>query len=278
VHLVPPDPRLTGRWRRSLLVTADGDTDSTTDVTWLQARELYVDLRLPATAPVLPDVRCLRDLDLTSASALARAEGFAGRLVADGPWARWERLVDLQPAAASPDEGRLVAGDDPLAEDAEVVEMVETGRHSSYVEHWHRVSVATAPVTALLLRETSTGAPAVLVRVGDDFAWARGRARPLPPGGRLADLVMEAATAREAQDLLDSEVAVGRLGPRGAVRTRSNLPWRSGAPFRAARAGEHLITTDVAPDGTPARNTWQVLAREGATTDPLSRIPLETSP
>jgi hypothetical protein len=269
VDLVPPDPRLTGRWRRSLLVTTTGDTDSTTDVIWLQAGELYVDLRLPQQAPVPPQVRCLRDLDRATARTIATAEGFAGPLVADGPWARWERLVDLQPPSASPDEGRLVAADGHV---------VETGRHSDYVEHWHRAPGPVEPVAALLLRETSTGAPAVLVRVGDDFGWARGRPRALPPGGRLADLVAGAATDREAQDLLDTEVAVGRIGGHGPVRTRSNLPWRSGAPFRAATAGEHLITEDVAPDGSPAHQTWHVLAREGAMTDPLSRIALETSP
>jgi allophanate hydrolase len=262
VDLVPPDTRLTGRWRRSLLVTASGDTDSTTDVTWLQAGELYVDLRLPVPAPVPTPtpagVRCLRDLDRPAACALAHAEGFAGRLVADGPWARWERLVDLQPPSALPDEGRLVAADGRV---------VETGRHSDYVEHWHRAPGATEPLAALLLRETSTGAPAVLVRVGPDFAWARGRPRPLPPGARLADLVASAATTREAQDLLDAEVTVGRIGPQGMVGTRSSLPWRSGAPFRISAGAEHVITDDVAPDGTPAHRTWQVVAHEGTTTD-----------
>ena len=84
MDLVPPDTRLTGHWQRSLLATADGRRDTTTRVSWLQAGRLYVDLRLPVPAPETPGVSCLRDLDRTQARALAQAEGFAGRLVADG--------------------------------------------------------------------------------------------------------------------------------------------------------------------------------------------------
>jgi hypothetical protein len=262
MELVPPDTRLIGLWRRSLLLTAGGDVDTTTDVTWLQAGELYIDLRLPVPTPPLPDVRCLRDLDRVAACTLAQVEGFAGRLGADGPWARWERLVDLQPWSATPDEGRLVA---------ENGHVVETGRHVRYVEHWHRVPGNSGPVAGLLLRETSTRAIGVLVRVGRNFAWARGRARPLPPGGRLVDHVAAARSPREAQDLLDAEVAVGRIGRGGAVRTGSSLPWRVGALFRFGTDGAQFVTEDVGPDGGPARHEWEVLAREGALTDPYGR-------
>jgi hypothetical protein len=263
MELVPPDTRLTGLWRRSLLLTPGGDADTTTDVRWLQAGELYVDLRLPASTAT-PDARCLRDLDRAGACALAQVEGFAGRLLADGPWARWERLVDLQPPSATPDEGRLVA---------ENGHVVETGRHVGYVEHWHRTPGHSGPVAGLLLRETSTRAIGVLVRVGRNFAWARGRARPLPPGGRLADHVAAARTIRDVQDLLDTEVAVGRIDRSGAVRTGSNLPWRVGAPFRFGTNSTRLVTEDVGPDGGPVRREWEVLAREGALTDQFERRP-----
>jgi hypothetical protein len=262
MELVPPDTRLTGLWRRSLLLTAGGEADTTTDVTWLQAGELYVDLRLPASTRALPNVRCLRDLDRSTACALAGVEGFAGRLVADGPWARWERLVDLQPPSTTPDEGRLVVQDGHV---------VETGRHVGYVEHWHRAPGASAPVAGLLLREIATGAIGVMVRVGRSFAWARGRARPLPPGGRLADHVAAAATTRDAQDLLDTEVAVGRIGRDGAVRARSSQPWRAGAPFGFGADGALLVTDDMGPYGGPVRRAWEVLSREGALTDPYER-------
>jgi hypothetical protein len=262
MELVPPDTRLTGLWRRSLLLTADGEADTTTDVTWLQAGALYVDLRRPSAVRVPSYVRCLRDLDRATACTLAGIEGFAGRLGADGPWARWERLVDLQPPSATPDEGRLVA---------ENGHVVETGRHVAYVEHWHRAPGHSGPVAGLLLCETTTRAIGVLVRVGRVFGWARGRARPLPPGGRLVDHVAAARTTRDVHDLLDTEVAVGRIGRNGAVRTGSNLPWRVGAPFRFGTDSARLVTEDVGPDGGPVRRKWEILAREGALTDPYGR-------
>jgi hypothetical protein len=272
VDLVPPDLRLTGHWRRSLLTTLDGRRDATTEVSWLQAGDLYVDLRFPVPGPELRGVGRLRDLDRGQAGAVARIEGFAGRLVAEEGWAHWERLVDVQPSAPSPDEGRLVAEDDGVVGPGVVDTMVETGRDGSYVEHWHRVRAPAGPSAAVLLRETMTGAPAVLVRVGEDVGWARGRAQPLPPGGCLADLVAGAATTGEAQDLLDTEVAVGRLGRDGPVLTRSSLPWRAGVPFRISVHGEGLVTEDVDADGDPVRHIWHVLAREGDPAGlPLSR-------
>ncbi len=148
--LVPPDPRLPGLWRRSLLVRPDGSRDTTTEVRWLQAGSLYVDDR-----------------------------GFAGRLEPDGPWTCWRRDVDLLPPGPA-DEGRLV-----LDGDGDV--LVETGRHEDYTEHWHREPFAASPVAGVLLRDPA-GAHAVLVRVGPHLGLGRRRrrraghlARRLPP-------------------------------------------------------------------------------------------------
>lgn len=250
-HLVPPNSRLTGHWDRSLLQSADGRRDTTTEVTWLQAGELYVDLRLVVPEPRLDAhaPTCLRDLDRDQATALAQAEGFAGRLLADGPFAHWQRLVDLQPEGPHPDQGRLVDEGDRL---------VETGRDGSYVEHWHRATGPATPLAALLLRELATGALAVLVRVGDDVGWARGRT----PG----------------VDLLDTEVALGRVEAHGATLTRSNLPWRVGSPLAMAAVGEQVSTDDVAPDGSAVRHIWQVLSREGELADIPFRTLQETRP
>jgi len=153
VHVVPPDLRLRGRWVRTLLTTATGHRDDTTEVTWLQAGELYVDLRGPAGAV---------------------SAGFAGRLVAHDADARWLRTIDLLPARATPDQGRLdVHGDD----------LVETGRDGSYVEHWRRTSRPTDPVTAVSLRRGDVDA--VLVRVGDHVGWAQSGAPTEVSMGRL---------------------------------------------------------------------------------------------
>jgi hypothetical protein len=254
VQLVPPDDRLIGRWQRTLLTTVDGRRDTTTAATWLQARTYYVDLRAPVPAADLSSVRCLRDLSHDQAFALAGMEGFAGMLVADGPWARWVRLVDLQPPAPTLDEGRLVQHPDGL---------VETGRDGGYEEHWHRSGATTASAAGMLLREPSTGATGILVRVGDDVGWARGRTLPLTDGDSVADHVAGAATVKAAQDLLDTEVSIGRIGPRGTVLTSSNLPWRAGSALDLLVAGDDVTVADVAPDGTAVHRRWQVVAQEG---------------
>jgi allophanate hydrolase len=250
VPVVPPDPSLTGHWRRTLLVRPDGSTDTGTSVSWLQAGAYYVDLRLPAgparSAPAAPP----------PAELLARAavEGFAGRVRADGGWTCWERTVDLQPPAPCPDEGRL---------EPQGAGLVETGRHERYVEHWARWSGPDEDFCAVELRDEATGAPAVLLRVGDDVGWARGRPAPLPAGGTLADLVAggDPAAVRAA---FDAEVALGTVTPDGGVvRTASSLPFRAGEPLDLAADGAGLRGADTAPDGSPVVRRWRVVATEG---------------
>lgn len=174
MHMVPPDIRLSGSWIRTLLTTDTGERDDTTEVTWLQSDELYVDLR---------------------GSVGAVTEGFAGRLVADGPYAHWLRTLDLQPPTATPDQGWLEADGDL---------MVETGRDGSYVEHWRRTSSLADRVAAVSLRHRDS--QAVLVRVGDQVGWA----------------LNEATT---------TEVSLGRITPGGIVVERSSRSGRATLHF-----------------------------------------------
>lgn len=228
VALVPPDARLTGLWSRSLLTSGTGErrvVDTTSDVTWLQAGILYVDLRLPAATGSV-------------AAQQPAASGFAGRLVADGPWARWERLVDLQPPTGSLDEGALHDHGDRV---------VETGRHADHVEHWHRDPGPTDPVVALLLHERISGAAAVLVRVGAHVAWARGSAGPA--------------------DAVGAEVAFGRPTGLGVVVDRSSGAARRGAVIALHRSGEDLLSDEPAPDGEVVRRRWAVRETEGDLAD-----------
>jgi hypothetical protein len=256
VPVVPPDPFLTGRWSRTLLVRPDGTSDATTSVTWLQAGACYVDLRVPAglrpRTSATPSA--LGGLDAGELAALAAVEGFAGRLRADGPWTCWDRAVDLQPAAATPDEGLL---------EPQGAGLLETGRHAHYLEHWERRSGPDEEFCAVELREAATGAPALLLRVGDDVAWARGRAVPLPPGGTLADLVATAEPATLAA-AFDAEVALGVVAPDGGVvLTASSLPARVGAPLELTADGAGLRGIDIGPDGREVRRRWRVVGTEG---------------
>ena len=107
-----------GMWRRSLLIAADGARDFTTQVRWLQAQTLYVDLRQSAALPDFLHQRCLLDLTFEDCAQLALQEAFAGRLGFDGECFEWLRLIDFQPQScarrcrvavvggADPDRGR----------------------------------------------------------------------------------------------------------------------------------------------------------------------------
>jgi allophanate hydrolase len=254
VHVVPPDPLLTGSWRRTLLVRPDGSTDATSSVTWLQAGAYYVDLRLPAALP-RPAPAAVTDLPAADLLAFAAVEGFAGRLRADGRWTCWDRAVDLQPPAATPDEGLL----EPQGTD-----LVETGRHERYVEHWARWSGPDEDFCAVELRDADTGAPAVLLRVGDDVGWARGRPAPLPPGGTLTDLVASGDPAAVAA-AFDAEVALGTVTPDGGVvLTASSLPSHAGAPLDLTVDDDGLRGPGTLPDGTAVLRRWRVVATEGS--------------
>ena len=124
-----------GRWRRTLLIEADGSRDTGTDITWLQGITAYVDSR-----------------------------GFAGTLSQADDVFSWHRAVELEPPGPHPDEGSMRWQDGIL---------VETGVHADYVEHWTRDGAAVTPCGALFLA-TPDGDAGLLIRVGDLFGWAGG--------------------------------------------------------------------------------------------------------
>lgn len=135
--MTPVVAECTGLWRRTLLVQADGTTDITANVQWLQGLSAFVDLRGPG-------------------------EGFAGRLSQRGDVFEWTRLIDLQPPSP-PDAGRMSWQGDTL---------VEVGVHADYTEHWLREFGPEQPCWALLLSGAGS-ARAVLVQVGERFGWAK---------------------------------------------------------------------------------------------------------
>ncbi|WP_088288804.1 hypothetical protein [Kineosporia sp. A_224] len=253
---------LLGPVRRSLYRDAEGRRDETTQVVWFQGPGLYVDLRRPAGLhPPRPDLTGLTGpAGLATAPApvlrwLGAHEGFAGTFTVTGDLARWDRLVDLQPPAGVPDEGRLHWDGTTL---------VEVGVHSAYVEHWHPEPAPVADAAAVRLRERGSGRPGVLVRVGARFGVARGRAAPLPPGARLTALLLR-ADAQERAALLDCEVALGRIDPDGRwVVEMSTLPYREGDDLAPVDAGDRFTTCDVGTAG-PLVRTWDVVRREGTT-------------
>lgn len=243
-----------GLWRRRLLETS-ALVDRRTTVYWLQTGSLYADLRIPADRG-----RRGRPARMTHAGlrALARQQGFAGALEADGDILTWRRWLDYQPPAA-PDVGR-VHFDGPL--------LVEDGVHAAYREEWQRVQPAGDDSLALALEDEvdpnrcPRARAGVLVALEGYFMIALARPDPLPPAKDLAALVDgEAYTLDAKRRFLNCAVELGvrHAGGRWELQL-STLPHHEGLGFREVHgswrrsgAGHYLQSS---PCG--ARRRWRV--------------------
>jgi hypothetical protein len=247
-----------GLWHRSLLVRADGTRDTSTWVAWLQGQKLFADLRLPAGRPSFRGVRGLDDFTRQQTEWLARQEGFAGQFDREGEYFVWHRVLDYQPKSAAADAGRLRQEGDYV---------VEEGRDTPYVEHWHREPGPTAPVVAARLRDQKSGRDGFIVRVGAAFMYARaGIGASLPTGSLLADHVEAAPSLRAAQELVDCEISFGRVTELGGwLIERSSLPFREGAHLDPALdPTRHAFrSSDVTGEGHEMCRNWAVVELEG---------------
>ncbi|TQK31208.1 allophanate hydrolase [Arthrobacter sp. SLBN-53] len=233
-------------WRRTAIALPDNAIDTTTEVHWLQAGELYIDLRTPADMPAVTGTSSdtlTRD-DLVS---MCRRQAFAGRLTEDdGVWT-WHREIDLHPAEDLPDRGRLNMVDQVL---------IETGVGRDYHEDW----VADGPATdsvELRLRDAS-GRLGMLLRVGDRFGFVRGRDADLD-----ADVLADAVAATdlaEARSLLDIEVSLGIVDEAGWHITRSTLPFRVGDDLAPDLGATEVTTAERDCSGAAMRRRWTVVA------------------
>lgn len=240
--------RLAGtRFERTLLARPGTEPDTTTRVTWVQGEKLYCDLRQPASLPVVT-ASTANDMNFDDLVALATQDGFAGRLLDRGDHVEWERAVSFHPLGPTPDAGSLALLD------ADTI--VEHGVYEDYTEHWHTAGVS-SDIEEYLLEDIDTGATAVLVRVGETFAFARGRDRT-PGSGSLLERIRGAATLREARAVLDCEVAVGRVCAGRWNITASTLPYRIGDYLDPA-FGDEIHTSDVTFGGTPVTRRWRPL-------------------
>jgi hypothetical protein len=246
-----------GLWSRSLIVLPDGARDTTTWVAWLQGPTLFVDLRQPAGRPSFAGVRSLGDLNASQIAWLAEQEGFAGRFEQDGEFFVWRRLMDYQPPALSGDSGRLWMEGDV---------MIEEGRYSPYIEHWHRETDPGAVCAAVRLTDKSSGVGGYLVRVSNVFMYARsGISETLRSGTRLGECIDRASSLEVARELVDCEISFGRIEGGAWMIERSSLPYREGAQLSTElSASEHTCSVaDVAADGSAMRRSWNVIELEG---------------
>ncbi len=232
----------------------DREPDTTTSVHWLQGSRSYVDLRQPAQGPDFSRVRSLADLSWSDCIWLARQQGFAGELHFDGTYFEWHRHIDFQPRSLEADAGSLTWNGNVL---------VEKGRDSEYVEHWHREpSSASLPVFALTLREADRETKATLLRVGPVFMYARERTVPLK-GRVLSECVSAAQSLEEARELVNCEISLGAATTSGFRITASTLPYRVGDLLDPRFDGRSMTISDRAPDAATWQRRWEIVAAEG---------------
>jgi hypothetical protein len=189
---------------------------------------------------------------------MAGQDGFAGQLLVDDGIFEWRRDIDFQPPAPTSDRGSLVRNGDV---------MVEEGYYSPYIEHWHPDKTPTPPFYAQRLRD-DTGCAGQIVRAGDLFAYARGRAACLLELPDLRICIAGAGSVALAQNMVDCEIAFGAVSPSGWTIERSTLPFREGqrlfpGPF-PNRDRFEALERDAA--GRESARRWEVTAAEGEVT------------
>lgn len=141
---------LSGIWRRSLLVTADGRRDETSPVYWLQSANLYGDIRVESG---------------NRSDAAPPMRGFAGRLGERDGIFRWVRTIASFPPHGPPDDGRLCWQGSVLSED---------GVHSPYLELWVRVALPAPGDYAAELIDPESGRLGYLLSLGGFRYFGRG--------------------------------------------------------------------------------------------------------
>lgn len=259
-----------GLWQRLLLSRPGEPVDTLTRVDWLQGPMFYVDLRQPVGLAARVAARCLAELTPAEAGLLAAQEGFAGRLRLQGDEAEWQRSIDFRPCPLG-DRGRLERHGDLL---------IEYGLEADYVEHWQREpACAEAASGAALFRSEEDERPAILVRHGQRFGYARGRGVPIAPGESLPARLAR-ASADQARALVDCEISLGTVTPQGWRIDRSTLPWREGALLLGPGSlieGARLTVNDLAANGRPTPRRLRLIELHGSPL-PADEAPAATGP
>ncbi len=210
-----------GLWRR-LWLRAGGREDAATEVHWLQAGALHVDLRLPEG---MPEGARLSDLDAAGLRAVARAEGFAGVTSVERGVCTWTRRINWRGPLDGPDVGALFF---------EGGDLVERGVFADYAELWRRVETPSAlarPVLCARQLRRADGQLAIVVRAGERFLMGRGAPEALAASGPLAARLELALSHRHRgalKRLFDMEFCRGRVTAEGGVVERSTHPGRAG--------------------------------------------------
>lgn len=248
---------LTGCFRRHIISFADGNSDDSTRVFWLQSRNLTIDLRLPQRDPVVQRNE-LHLLDRAALRELANMEGWiADSQFHDGVM-DWQNFTSFQLHNRWQEPARLHRVGNC---------MIEFAPSGAYVEDWRLQPAMPGPLVGLRLLEARNHHGELVARgggliiCGDHAGWVQGRPTTLPCKGAanaLRDAAMAACGDADALAPLfqfETSVATGSL-ERGYRVLHSTQPWRHGATLLdlngfSAPDSEGRVRQDTLQDGAP---------------------------
>lgn len=271
-----------GCFRRRSITFFTGAEDAATEVIWLQSRGLTADFRRTPPAAHAASLDALAALDTAALVALARVEGGLARTRWDGQLMHWSDWVAFQTHARWPEPGRLARVGGCL------MELAPSG---AYVEDWRYQQERGGPLIGLELideRDARDGAllhrGGGLVICGEHAGFVRGRAQPLPEGGRLEDHVRaHAADPAALATAFGCDAAYARAGAKRDEFTvcLATRPWREGEPLLSLDgfepAGDGRLVQRVNEGGRPIVRHFSVNTLEGELpSSPATRVAPET--
>lgn len=219
---------LIGCFRRRSITFFQGQCDTTTEVYWLQARGICVDIRLSPARPRASGRASLEEFTETELVALACAEGGAARTEWDGASLRWFHWEAFQIHDKWPEPGCMRRIGDC------VIEIPPSG---AYVEDWRLQPSKPGPVVALeLIEERLDGRVEVthvggaLIVCGDHAALVRGRARAPQNHTRWAEALRQTGVRSLAPEMFSCEASYAIREPASGdfVIALSTNPLREG--------------------------------------------------
>ena len=205
-----------GCFRRRSITFFTGQTDTSTEVWWLQSRGLTADLRVYPHRPALGGRGSIDDCTADELRALAaNVEGGLARTWYSGEEMNWTDWTSFQTRPRWPEPGRLARVGDCL---------IEQAPSGAYIEDWRLQPTLPGPLIGLVLlqeRRLSTGQVqhrgGGLVVCGQHACLVRGR--PEGPLGPMSVFGCEVSYAERPS------------GQDGFVVRRSTHPWRERQPL-----------------------------------------------